>query len=118
MKAKAIGFCKIGLKHPLETTPICFPEKSLIIVSFLGINFSSEIMPTLVFLEPLNNLSKIRSEPGNLLEVLRAINQESFASMGVIVADYSFPYKQRPASILRESLAPRPPNFTSSKANN
>ena len=111
----ATGALTLGPKVPLVTKPISLSSFEKIFVFSLAITLPSGLMPTLIFSLPFVNKLLILSQPLKppISFLFFAIAHFKFASTGLIFSFRSCPYKQRPASNLSVSLAPKPIGFTS-----
>ncbi len=103
------AFLREGPVVPEVTTPTFSPDyKNNSVFSLIGT--LSPINPHLFLVTPSFKCFLTRWSPKNpnysflLLEIVQA----NIASKGEIFSSSSWPYKQRPASSLSESLAPRP----------
>merc|ERR1719397_2096434 len=104
-----LPFPRDGDGHPLVMIPTWSPARLVTTVE-PRTGAPLESSPTLRLDMPFFSWSRITCAPGksSLIRLGLATVQASPASIGEVLSSISFPYKQRPASSLRESLAPRP----------
>ena len=112
----AIGVWSEGEYPPLVISPIVFSFLSKICVPSLAGSLPKGLMPTNFLSTPFSKSFLIDSwpikPPFSILSF--GIDHVKPASIGDTEDDMSFPYKQSPASILKEFLAPKPASLTPS----
>ena len=109
----ATGPLTLGPNVPLVISPICKSDWLNILVFSLAIILPSGFIPTLILLTPSVNCLLIIFDPIKFPLEARSLEiaHLRFASTGVLSLSSSWPYKHKPASSLRVSLAPKPINF-------